>query len=464
LFSLIALLFVVSLPFLLAWNDGKVCLSLLGTWEGPKWNPKHSSLYQLLISIQGLILGVEHPYYLEPGHGGWEGEVKEGDFRSKGQTLKGEMVVEELGVPQKVVLYEDQIRVGTVKYALLDILNGTVGRDSKASSRKYLQPFVQPVQAHFCQNGSQIFSEVQSWLSDTQLGRKRENNNASLPIDEVNILLPKLKNLLSSVVGPDLGPDANADVVTAIDPLKQTQEVGGDDVAMAAVYQNDEERGQGDALDVLKPKRQRMQEAAASGDYVLAGQLQGEIKRVEDLHKLMTEAAEQHDFIRAGRLQAQLKALTEQEDSPSHQNPGISPSAAPWQDEEDSFDSDEEMDEAPPSGMAPFGMGGPPLGGVGQQNQHHPPHGLGKNVLHLLVTTAILSPSTIHGVLDISWLLQRQQPPRLKATRQNLQLEDQYLPIASAAFASDYLQTTLRLKTLTKATSYRMCTVVLPPK
>ena len=49
--------------------DGKVCLSLLGTWDGPKWNPKHSSLYQLLISIQGLILGVEHPYYLEPGHG-----------------------------------------------------------------------------------------------------------------------------------------------------------------------------------------------------------------------------------------------------------------------------------------------------------------------------------------------------------------------------------------------------------
>ena len=38
--------------------DGKVCLSLLGTWEGPKWNSKHSSLYQVLISIQGLILGV----------------------------------------------------------------------------------------------------------------------------------------------------------------------------------------------------------------------------------------------------------------------------------------------------------------------------------------------------------------------------------------------------------------------
>ncbi|OEU08956.1 UBC-like protein, partial [Fragilariopsis cylindrus CCMP1102] len=46
--------------------SGKVCLSLLGTWEGPKWNPKASSLFQVLVSIQSLILGVEHPFFLEP--------------------------------------------------------------------------------------------------------------------------------------------------------------------------------------------------------------------------------------------------------------------------------------------------------------------------------------------------------------------------------------------------------------
>ncbi len=37
---------------------GKVCLSLLGTWSGPGWDPKQSSLYQVLMSIQGLILGM----------------------------------------------------------------------------------------------------------------------------------------------------------------------------------------------------------------------------------------------------------------------------------------------------------------------------------------------------------------------------------------------------------------------
>jgi len=42
------------------YNDGKVCLSLLGTtesWnEAQRWNPKESSLAQVLISIQAQIL------------------------------------------------------------------------------------------------------------------------------------------------------------------------------------------------------------------------------------------------------------------------------------------------------------------------------------------------------------------------------------------------------------------------
>jgi len=37
------------------YNDGKVCLSLLGTWEGPGWLPDTSTLLQVLLSIQSLI-------------------------------------------------------------------------------------------------------------------------------------------------------------------------------------------------------------------------------------------------------------------------------------------------------------------------------------------------------------------------------------------------------------------------
>lgn len=46
---------------------GKVCLSLLGTWSGPGWVPNISTLLQVLVSIQGLIL-VSEPFYNEPGY------------------------------------------------------------------------------------------------------------------------------------------------------------------------------------------------------------------------------------------------------------------------------------------------------------------------------------------------------------------------------------------------------------
>jgi ubiquitin-protein ligase len=49
--------------------DGKVCLSLLGTWHGgsatEKWSPDSSSLFQVLMSVQSLIF-VPDPYFNEP--------------------------------------------------------------------------------------------------------------------------------------------------------------------------------------------------------------------------------------------------------------------------------------------------------------------------------------------------------------------------------------------------------------
>ncbi|KAJ3351563.1 hypothetical protein HDU83_008827 [Entophlyctis luteolus] len=51
------------------YEDGKVCLSLLGTWSGTpteSWSPKTSTLLQLFISIQSLVL-TRCPYYNEPG-------------------------------------------------------------------------------------------------------------------------------------------------------------------------------------------------------------------------------------------------------------------------------------------------------------------------------------------------------------------------------------------------------------
>jgi len=48
------------------YTNGKVCLSLLGTWDGPGWDPETSTLLQLLVSIQALVF-VDFPYENEPG-------------------------------------------------------------------------------------------------------------------------------------------------------------------------------------------------------------------------------------------------------------------------------------------------------------------------------------------------------------------------------------------------------------
>ncbi|KAI3892180.1 hypothetical protein MKW92_053806 [Papaver armeniacum] len=52
------------------YNCGKVCLSLLNTWNGDKverWTPGKSNMLQVLLSIQALVLN-EKPYFNEPGY------------------------------------------------------------------------------------------------------------------------------------------------------------------------------------------------------------------------------------------------------------------------------------------------------------------------------------------------------------------------------------------------------------
>lgn len=83
------------------YNDGKVCLSVLNTWHGrpeEKWNPHTSSLLQVLVSIQSLIL-VSEPYFNEPGY-----------ERSRG-TPSGN---------QNSRDYDVNIRQATVKWAMLE--------------------------------------------------------------------------------------------------------------------------------------------------------------------------------------------------------------------------------------------------------------------------------------------------------------------------------------------------------
>ncbi|OTA76487.1 hypothetical protein M434DRAFT_42482, partial [Hypoxylon sp. CO27-5] len=74
------------------YEDGKICLSLLGTWSGEPWRASQSTLLQVLVSIQSMIL-CEQPWYNEPGRE---------DYENKAQSAK----------------YNNDVRTWTMQYAL----------------------------------------------------------------------------------------------------------------------------------------------------------------------------------------------------------------------------------------------------------------------------------------------------------------------------------------------------------
>ena len=81
------------------YNCGKVCLSLLGTWQGAQgeqWDANVSSLLQVMVSIQALIL-VPQPYFNEPG------------YESSMGTPKGDTASFD---------YNSVIREATIKFAI----------------------------------------------------------------------------------------------------------------------------------------------------------------------------------------------------------------------------------------------------------------------------------------------------------------------------------------------------------
>ncbi|XP_047199685.1 ubiquitin-conjugating enzyme E2 Z [Hippoglossus stenolepis] len=80
------------------YRNGKVCLSILGTWTGPAWSPAQS-ISSVLISIQSLM--TENPYHNEPG---FEQEHHPGDSKN----------------------YNECIRHETMRVAVCDMLEGKV--------------------------------------------------------------------------------------------------------------------------------------------------------------------------------------------------------------------------------------------------------------------------------------------------------------------------------------------------
>ncbi|KAK7468727.1 hypothetical protein VKT23_003230 [Stygiomarasmius scandens] len=87
------------------YEEGKVCLSILGTWAGDKnetWSASRSSLLQAFISIQGLVL-VKEPWFCEPAYdklrGTKEGAVNSRLYSEKAYVLSRNFVFRALDIP-----------------------------------------------------------------------------------------------------------------------------------------------------------------------------------------------------------------------------------------------------------------------------------------------------------------------------------------------------------------------------
>ncbi|KAG1749838.1 uncharacterized protein EDB91DRAFT_1109926 [Suillus paluster] len=87
------------------YEEGKVCLSILGTWSGDRtetWSAARSSLLQALVSIQGLVL-VKEPWFCEPAYeklrGTEEGTVNSRLYSEKAYVLSRGFVRRALEIP-----------------------------------------------------------------------------------------------------------------------------------------------------------------------------------------------------------------------------------------------------------------------------------------------------------------------------------------------------------------------------
>ncbi|CAG9807710.1 unnamed protein product [Chironomus riparius] len=114
------------------YEDGKVCVSLLGTWSGRGteiWCPNSSTLLQVIVSLQGLIL-VDEPYYNEAGY-----EKQRGTQQGKENSrMYNEMVVLKLVQSMTKLISSPPEVFGDI------------------------------IQEHFRRNGENFYYRIKSWM------------------------------------------------------------------------------------------------------------------------------------------------------------------------------------------------------------------------------------------------------------------------------------------------------------
>merc|ERR1712176_1595810 len=107
--------------------------SLLGTWSGPGWEAGKSNVYQVVSTIMFMIFGADHPYYMEPSYGGWEGTVA-------GRTEH----------ERRVIDYDEEVIYHSCKYAILKTIERWMKNGNYTEAfRKKMAPVVEQIKKEF---------------------------------------------------------------------------------------------------------------------------------------------------------------------------------------------------------------------------------------------------------------------------------------------------------------------------
>lgn len=141
--------------------DGKVCLSLLGTFHGSqdeKWDPQASSLWQLLVSVQSMVL-VEDPYFNEPNVETMRHQA-EGKAASKKRNAT--------------------LQLDTVRWAMTDVL-----RASRPG-------FEDVIRAHFRALRGRIMQQCAQWVEDAAVLGELHQRQMLLAVKELRAELQAL--------------------------------------------------------------------------------------------------------------------------------------------------------------------------------------------------------------------------------------------------------------------------------
>lgn len=146
-------------------SDGKVCLSLLGTWEGEPWRPMQSTILQVLICIQAMIL-CDDPFCNEP------------IFLGKKNSPQGQSYILE-------------VRSLTVRFAMLDLLENPP------------QLWRELVMQHFRSKKSSILNTIAQWEQQATNGYGRKGPPHYLaglcqPMENLAVLKPTLQAALQN--------------------------------------------------------------------------------------------------------------------------------------------------------------------------------------------------------------------------------------------------------------------------